>query len=48
VRTRSIDELCASIDERGDYAQAAQQVRSLMFVERFSRDVDQRAEALEQ
>ena len=48
VRTRSLDELRASIDERGDYAQAAQQVRSLMFVERFSRDVDQRAEALEQ
>ena len=48
VRSRSLDELRASIDERSDYAQAAQQVRSLMFVERFSRDVDQRAEALEQ
>ncbi len=48
VRSRSLDELRASIDERGDYAQAAQQVRSLMFVERFARDVDRRAEALEQ
>ena len=48
VRARALDELRASIDVRGDYAQAAQQVRSLMFVERFARDVDQRAEALEQ
>lgn len=36
------------LDEQGDYLAAAQQVRALMFVERFSDDVDQRLEALGQ
>lgn len=48
ARSRSLDELGRTIDERGDHAQAARQVRELMFVERFASDVDARAEALEQ
>jgi molecular chaperone HscB len=40
--------LQSSIDERVDWAQAAAQVRALMFIERFSRDVDRRLAALEQ
>lgn len=36
------------LDERNDVAAAAAQVRSLMFVARFRRDIDQRLEALEQ
>jgi molecular chaperone HscB len=36
------------IDEKQDHAAAAQQVRALMFVERFAHDVDARLEALEQ
>ena len=35
------------LDERRDYPAAAQQVRALMFVERFAADVDERREALE-
>ena len=47
-RSRALDELARTIDERGDHVQAARQVRELMFVERFASDVDARAEALEQ
>ena len=36
-----------TLDERLDYVAAAQQVRALMFVERFAADVDERLEALE-
>jgi molecular chaperone HscB len=36
------------LDQHNDVAAAAAQVRSLMFVERFRRDIDQRLEALEQ
>ena len=36
------------LDEAGDAAQAAQQVRALMFVARFAADVDHRLEALGQ
>jgi molecular chaperone HscB len=36
------------LDQHNDVAAAAEQVRSLMFVERFRRDIDQRLEALEQ
>jgi len=35
------------LDEAGDAAQAAQQVRALMFVARFRQDIDRRLEALE-
>jgi molecular chaperone HscB len=40
--------LGATLDERRDYAAAAQQVRALMFSERFAHDIDQRLEALGQ
>ena len=40
--------LQATLDERGDFATAAKQVRALMFSERFAYDVDQRLEALGQ
>ena len=36
-----------SIDDAGDFAAAARQVRALMFVERFAADVDDRLAALE-
>ncbi len=41
-------ELQQTFDERRDAAAAAQQVRALMFVERFAHDVDRRLEALGQ
>ncbi|MFT4191220.1 MAG: iron-sulfur cluster co-chaperone HscB C-terminal domain-containing protein, partial [Comamonas sp.] len=34
------------LDEKGDYAAAAQQVRALMFIARFADELDTRAEAL--
>jgi molecular chaperone HscB len=40
--------LQATLDERHDYAAAAQQVRALMFSERFAHDIDKRLEALGQ
>jgi molecular chaperone HscB len=45
---RAMQELRHAIDERRDMAAAAQQVRALMFVERFATDVDHRLEALGQ
>lgn len=47
-RTQQIQALQKCLDERQDHTQAAQLVRALMFVERFSEDVDQRLETLEQ
>ena len=38
----------ATLDREHDYAAAAQQVRALMFVERFAHDIDARLEALGQ
>jgi len=35
------------IDEAHDLAQAAQEVRALMFIERFTRDIEQRLDALD-
>ena len=35
------------LDEAGDAAAAAEQVRALMFVQRFRQDIDARLEALE-
>lgn len=35
------------LDEKGDHAAAVKQVRALMFVERFSQDIDDRLERLE-
>ena len=40
--------LCAhSIDVQPDYRQAAQQVRALMFVDRFERDIEARLDQME-
>ena len=47
-RSRSIASLQATLDDQRDFTAAAQQVRALMFVERFASDVDQRLEALGQ
>jgi molecular chaperone HscB len=41
------ERLARSLDEDRDFARAAQQVRALMFVERFAADVDDRRAALE-
>lgn len=48
ARRGLVEQLAASIDERADWPQAAAQVRALMFIERFLRDVDRRLAALEQ
>jgi molecular chaperone HscB len=47
-RNEALGVLGEAIDGRGDMASAAQQVRALMFVERFAEDVDRRLEALGQ
>jgi molecular chaperone HscB len=47
-RARALSALDWLIDEKGDYPAAAQQVRALMFVERFARDVEARADRLGQ
>jgi molecular chaperone HscB len=47
-RGLALARLQVTLDEQHDAASAAQQVRALMFVERFAHDVDQRLEALGQ
>lgn len=47
-REAAIAQLQSALDERHDHAAAAQQVRALMFSERFAHDIDQRLEALGQ
>ena len=47
-RRDALDVLGDTIDVRADMGAAAQQVRALMFVERFAADVDRRLEALGQ
>jgi molecular chaperone HscB len=44
----AFDQLRRTIDESGDIAAAAEQVRALMFVERFAEDIDHKLEALGQ
>ena len=44
---RMLAELAARLDERHDAAAAAEQVRALMFVQRFRRDIERRLEQLE-
>jgi len=44
-RARALSSLDWLIDEKGDYAGAARQVRALMFIERFAEDVDAKSEA---
>ena len=45
-RDESYRRLATTIDGAGDFADAARQVRALMFVERFATDVTQRRETL--
>jgi len=47
ARRVAYERLATAIDERGDFAAAAQEVRALMFIERFAADVDDRLVALE-
>jgi molecular chaperone HscB len=47
-RKQALSRLQTTLDEQADISGAAQQVRALMFVERFASDVDQRLEALGQ
>jgi len=47
-REGALDQLRQLLDGQQDAAAAAQQVRALMFVERFAEDVDRRLEALGQ
>jgi molecular chaperone HscB len=45
-RAQALQALEHALDVRGDHAAAATQVRGLMFVERFTQDLDRRLEAL--
>lgn len=47
-RNEAITRLQRTLDDEHDAAAAAQQVRALMFIERFAEDVDRRLEALGQ
>jgi molecular chaperone HscB len=46
-RADALTRLQTTLDDAHDPAAGAQQVRALMFVERFASDLDQRLEALE-
>jgi molecular chaperone HscB len=46
-RERGFARLAAALDDDRDFARAAQEVRALMFVERFAADVEHRLDALE-
>ncbi|QCB45712.1 Fe-S protein assembly co-chaperone HscB [Hydrogenophaga sp. PAMC20947] len=48
ARRSMLESLRTTADDRADFTALAQQVRALMFVERFVRDVDQRLEQLGQ
>ena len=47
-RKTALTQLQATLDDQRDFVAASEQVRALMFVERFAHDVDQRLEALGQ
>ena len=47
-RKQALDELGRTLDERSDFTAAAQQVRALMFVERFGEDIEGRLAQLGQ
>jgi len=47
-RTRALSSLDWLIDEKGDYPAAVQQVRALMFIERFAQDVEAKFDQLGQ
>ncbi len=44
-RTQALEQLQLTLDDQRDHGAASQQVRALMFVERFAEDVDRRLEA---
>ena len=48
ARRRALSSLDRLIDEKGAYAEAAAQVRALMFIERFARDVEVKLDRLGQ
>ncbi|WP_276835230.1 iron-sulfur cluster co-chaperone HscB C-terminal domain-containing protein, partial [Chryseobacterium cucumeris] len=48
ARRVMLDGLRVTADEQADFPALAQQVRALMFVERFARDVEQRLDQLGQ
>lgn len=48
ARKQMLAQLAATLDGQKDWHAAAQQVRALMFVERFAHDVEQRLDALGQ
>ncbi|MFO0744047.1 MAG: Fe-S protein assembly co-chaperone HscB [Myxococcota bacterium] len=48
ARRARMADLARALDDDADYARAAQQVRALMFVERFEHDLERRMEALEE
>ncbi len=47
-RDAALAQIQSQLDEQGDVPAAAQQVRALMFVERFAKDIDQRLDSLGQ
>ena len=47
ARRVAYERLASTLDERRDFTAAAQEVRALMFIERFAADVDDRLVALE-
>ena len=47
-RAHALEDLQRTLDEQRDFKSASEQVRALMFVERFAHDVDRRLEALGQ
>ena len=44
ARARALSSLDRLIDEKGDYPAAAQQVRALMFIERFAQDIENKSD----
>jgi molecular chaperone HscB len=48
ARATTLERIRHALDDQGDAKQAAQQVRALMFIERFGHDVQQRFEQLGQ
>lgn len=48
ARCAALERCAECIDERQDYAAAAQQVRALMFIARFAQDIDRRLDQLGQ
>ena len=48
ARREALQRVQSFLDAKGDAAAASQQVRALMFIERFARDVESRAEQLGQ